>query len=183
MRARDRAALRHGRRRHLRPVGSDRARGRLRVRRDQGRAAHLGGPFLSRDHRPRDRRRAAGRRDRRTGLHLPDQGGDADHPLPHARPDAAPAGDRAVDAPDGEDHGPHRRHDHPARRQCLSDPGRGADFEMRRARPAFPHRAFPPREDGRDDGGGRGASARRRRGAARIGARKSSPITSSRSSG
>ena len=45
---RDRAGLRHARRRHLRPVGGDRPGRRQRVRRDQGRPAHLGGPFLSR---------------------------------------------------------------------------------------------------------------------------------------
>ena len=38
---------------------------------------------------PRDRRGAAGRRARRTRVHLADQGGDAGRALPHARPDAA----------------------------------------------------------------------------------------------
>ena len=53
----------------------------------QGRAAHLGGPFLPRGDRPGERRRAAGRRAGRTGVHLADQAGHADHPLPHPRPD------------------------------------------------------------------------------------------------
>ena len=61
---RDRAGLRHARRRHLRPVRGDRAGRRQRVRRDQGRPAHLGGPLLSRDRRPGDRQGAARRRDR-----------------------------------------------------------------------------------------------------------------------
>ena len=53
---RDRARARHRRARHLRPVGSDRPRRRQRMRRDQGRPDGLGGPFLSRDRRSRDRR-------------------------------------------------------------------------------------------------------------------------------
>ncbi len=91
----DRGGVRHGRRRHLRPVGGDGPRRRQRMRRDQGRPAHLGGPLLSRDHRSGDRRSAARRRARRAGVHLADQGGDAGHPLPHARPDAAAARHRA----------------------------------------------------------------------------------------
>ncbi len=86
---RNRGGLRHARHRHLRPVGSDRPGRRLRMRRDQGRPAHLGGSFLSGGHRSGDRRRAAGRRARRAGVHLADQGSDAGHPLSHARPDAA----------------------------------------------------------------------------------------------
>ena len=46
---RNRGRLRHARRRHLRPVGGDGPGRRQRVRRDQGRAAHLGGPFLPGD--------------------------------------------------------------------------------------------------------------------------------------
>ena len=48
MRARDGAAPRHARRRHLRAVRGDGPGRRERVRRDQGRPAHLGGPLLSR---------------------------------------------------------------------------------------------------------------------------------------
>ena len=58
---RNRARLRHACDRHLRAVRSDGPRHRLRMRRDQGRAAYLGGSFLSRDHRPADRRGAARR--------------------------------------------------------------------------------------------------------------------------
>ena len=58
---RDGGAHRHARRRHLRPVRGDRPRRRERVRGDQGRPARLGGPLLSRDHRPGDRRGAARR--------------------------------------------------------------------------------------------------------------------------
>ena len=57
MRAEIEQRLRHARGRHLRPVRGDGAGRRQRVRRDQGRPAHLGGSFLSRDHRSRDRRR------------------------------------------------------------------------------------------------------------------------------
>ena len=71
---RDRAGLRHGRDRYLRPVGSDRPRRGAGMRGDQGRPAHLGGSFLSRGDRSRDRRGAARRRKGRTGVHLADQG-------------------------------------------------------------------------------------------------------------
>ncbi len=60
-------------------------------------------------------------------------------------------GTARVDAADGEDHRPLRRHDHPARRQRLPDPDRGADPEVRRPRPALPDRADPHGPDGRDD--------------------------------
>ena len=72
---RDRAGLRHGCHRHLRPVGSDRPRRGAGMRGDQGRPAHLGGSFLSRGDRSRDRRGAARRREGRAGVHLADQGG------------------------------------------------------------------------------------------------------------
>ena len=71
---RDRAGLRHGRHRYLRPVRGDRPRRRAGMRGDQGRPAHLGGSFLSRGDRSRDRRGAARRREGRTGVHLADQG-------------------------------------------------------------------------------------------------------------
>jgi phenylacetate-CoA ligase len=60
--ARDRGAPGHRRDRHLRPVGGHGPRRVLRVRRDQGRSAHLGRPFLPRDHQSRNRRGAARRR-------------------------------------------------------------------------------------------------------------------------
>ena len=60
----------------------------------QGRADDLGGSFLSRDHRSGDRPRAARRRDRRAGVHLAHQGGDAGDPLSHPRSDAAAAAAR-----------------------------------------------------------------------------------------
>ena len=84
----DRGAARHRRGRHLRPVGGHGPGCGQRVRRDQGRPDHLGGPLLPRDHRPGDRRGAAGRRGGRTGVHLAHQGSAADHPLPDARPHA-----------------------------------------------------------------------------------------------
>ncbi len=74
MRAEIEAGVRHGRDRHLRPVGGDRPRRRAGMRGDQGRPACLGGSFLSRSDRSRDRRGAARRRKGRTGVHLADQG-------------------------------------------------------------------------------------------------------------
>ena len=89
---RDRAAAGHRCRRSLWLERSDGPRRRLRVRRDQGRAHDLGGSLLSRDRRSRDRRAGARRRTGRAGVHDAHQGGDAGHPLPHARPHAADAG-------------------------------------------------------------------------------------------
>ena len=89
---RGRAPHQHQGRRHLRALRGDGAGRASQRRRDPGRPAHLGGPLLSRDHRPGDRRGAGRRRGGRAGLHLAHQGGDAGHPLPHARPDPAAAG-------------------------------------------------------------------------------------------
>ncbi len=61
MRAEIEARVRHRRGGHLRPVGGGRPGRGAGMRRDQGRAAHLGGPFLPRGDRPADRRRAARR--------------------------------------------------------------------------------------------------------------------------
>ena len=54
-------------------------------------------------------------------------------------------GTARTDAPDGEDHRPHRRHDHPARRQPVPDPDRGADPAHAGAVAALPVRAHPAR--------------------------------------
>ena len=54
----------------------------------------------------------------------------------------------AVDAPDGEDHRPLRRHDDHARRQRLPDPDRGADPEVPRPGAALPDRADALGPDG-----------------------------------
>jgi hypothetical protein len=84
------------------------------------------GPVIWEDHfypeiiDPRHWRGARRRRTRRVGVHIADQGGAADHPLPHARPDHAVAANRPIDAAHGQGDGPDRRHaDHP-RRQSLS---------------------------------------------------------------
>ena len=149
---RDRAGLRHGRDRYLRPVGSDRPRRGAGMRGDQGWPAHLGGSFLSRGDRSRDRRGAARRREGRTGVHLADQAGLSDHPLPHPRPDAAVAGHGAAGhAAHGKGHRPLRRHDHPARRQRIPDPDRGSAAGDRLVRRPFHHRTDARRADGRDD--------------------------------
>ena len=132
-----------------------------RVRRDQGRAARLGGPLLPRGRRPGDRRGAARRREGRAGLHLADQAGDAGDPLPHPRPHPAAARHRPHDAADGEGHRPHRRHDHPARREPVPDPDRGADPAHARAVAALPVRADARRAARRDDGAGRAPAGRR----------------------
>ena len=55
------------------------------------------------------------------------------------------------DAPDGEDHRAQRRHDHPARREPVPDPGRGADPRRPRAFAALPAGAGPARPARRDD--------------------------------
>ena len=106
MRDRDRGRFRHACDRQLRPVGGDRAGRRLRMHRDQGRPAHLGGSFLSGGDRSGDRRGAARWRAGRAGVHLAHQGGDAGHPLSHARSVAPAARHGALDAADGEDHRP-----------------------------------------------------------------------------
>ena len=100
----------------------------------------LGGPLLSRGDRPCDRRGAAGGREGRARVHVAHQGGAADHPLSHARPDAAAAADGTLDAPDGEDHRSLRRHDDHPRRQRVPDADRGADPAPARARAALPAR-------------------------------------------
>ena len=88
---RDRAGVRHACRRHLWPVGGDRPGRRQRVRRDQGWAAHLGGPFLPGDYRSGDGQGTARRRAGRAGLHHAHQGGHAGDPLSRARPHPAAA--------------------------------------------------------------------------------------------
>ena len=56
-----------------------------------------------------------------------------------------------------------RRHDHPARRQCLPDADRGADPRGPSPRAAFRHRADARRPARRHDGEGRGGRATRPR--------------------
>ena len=120
------------------------------------------GPHIWEDHfypeiiDPVTGRGAAGRRVRRAGVHLAHQGGDADHPLPHARPQPAAARHGARDAADGEGDGPLRRHDHPARRQRVPEPDRGADPEMLGAGAALRHRAGPRRPPRHHERAGRG---------------------------
>ena len=94
---------------------------------------------------------AARRREGRAGLHLAHQGRLSGDPLSHPRPDAAAAGHGAAGhAADGEGHRPLRRHDHPARRQRVPDPDRGAAAGDRLVRRPFHHRADPRGPDGRD---------------------------------
>ena len=79
--------------RHLRPVGSDRARAsRSECIETQGRPRRSGRTTSIRRSSIRETgRRAARRREGRAGVHVAHQGSAADHPLPHARPDAAAA--------------------------------------------------------------------------------------------
>ncbi len=147
---RHRASRRPRRRRHLRAVRGDGPGRRERVRREQGRPGDLGGPLLSRDHRSRDRRRAARRQRGRARLHVADEGGAADRPLPHARPDAAVAADVARVPAHGQDRRTQRRHaDHP-RRERLPDPARGDRAVARAAVGAVPDRRRPRRPSRRD---------------------------------
>ena len=92
--------------------------------------------------------------------------GPADHALSHPGSHAHPAGHGAVHAAYRKDHRPLRRHDHPARRQCVPDAGRGADPEMRRPVAAFPDRAGALRPHGRHDRPCRGRRGGGRRGGA-----------------
>jgi phenylacetate-CoA ligase len=77
------------------------------------------GPLLPGDHRPGHRRGAARRRGGRARLHDLDEGSAAGDPLPHARPDAPLAADRAQHAADGQDRRPQRRHADHSRRQSV----------------------------------------------------------------
>lgn len=111
-----------------------------------------------------------GRRAGRARLHVPDQAGAADHPLPHSRPHAAAARHRRPEAsPDGPHHGPQRRHDHPPRRQSLPVPDRGDRARHPGPLPALPAGADAAEDHGRADrahrgaGGLRGGPARFRR--------------------
>ena len=141
--------------RPLRAVGGHRPGRGAGMHRDQGRPHLLGGPLLSRDRRPGERRAAARRREGRAGPHLAHQGSAAGDPLPHARPDAPAARHRAQHAPHGEDHRPLRRHaDHP-RRQRVPFADRGADPQAAGLEPALRARAVearparPPHRAGR----------------------------------
>ncbi len=67
------------------------------------------------------------RRARRARVHVADETGAADHPLPDARPYAVAAADSALDASDGEDRRTFRRHDDRARRECVPDADRRVD--------------------------------------------------------
>ena len=81
------------------------------MRRDARRADGLGGSLLPRDHRSGHRPRAARRRDRRAGVHVAHQGGDAGHPLSHPRFDTTAAGH-------GAHHAPHRAQSKAAATTC-----------------------------------------------------------------
>ncbi len=70
----DRVEARHGCDRHLRALRGDRPGRRTGVHRDQGRPRDLGGPLLSRDRRPQDRRGAARGREGRARVHVAHQG-------------------------------------------------------------------------------------------------------------
>ena len=95
MRAELERRLERRRRRHLRAQRGHGPGRRQRVRRDQGRPAHLGGPLPARDHQRR-RRAAARRRARRARLHVAHERGVPGAALPHARPHAPAAGHRAA---------------------------------------------------------------------------------------
>ena len=101
---------------------------------------------------------APGRRARRAGLHLADEGGVPGHPLPHPGPDASAARHRPpLHAPDREDHRARRRHDHPSRREPVPDPDRGNRARRCRTLTALRARIDPSGTDGRTDRPGRAA--------------------------
>jgi len=101
--------------------------------------------FYPDDHRPGHRRGAARGRTRRTGVHLADQGSDADDPLSHPRPHPPAARHRMPDAADRQDHRAQRRHaDHP-RRERVPDPDRGSAAAPRQAVWPLSARAHPRR--------------------------------------
>ena len=121
MRAEIERTLRHGRRRHLRPVGGDgpgrRAgmRARPRTGRTSGRIISCPRSSIRRPAQVLPRRRGG-----RAGVHLADQAGNAGDPLPHARPDAAAAGHGARRCGGSRRiTGRSRRHADHARRQCV----------------------------------------------------------------
>src|SRR5262249_21191323 len=108
--------------------------------RDARRPHGVGGPFLSRDHRPGDGRGPARGRERRARDHLAHQGRHARDPLPHARPHPPHAGHRAHHASHGARHGQERRHAHHPRRQRVSLADRGDPPLEREARAPLPAR-------------------------------------------
>ena len=166
MRARDRGAARHPRRRHLRAVRGDRPGRRAGVRGDQGRSAHLGGPLLPRDRRPGHRRGPAGGEEGElvftslTKEAMPViryRTRDLTRLLPGT---ARPAFRRMEKVTR-----PLRRHDHPARGERLPQPDRGDRAAHARRRPALPAAAEQARADGPHDRTGRGPARHRARGA------------------
>lgn len=80
----------------------------------------------------------------RARLHLADEAGAADRPLPDTRPHPAAARDGSSGVPpDGEGDRAHRRHGDPARRQLVPDPDRGAGASHPSTRAALRARAHP----------------------------------------
>ncbi|CAK7283139.1 hypothetical protein SGPA1_21114 [Streptomyces misionensis JCM 4497] len=126
------------------------------MRGDQGRADRLGGPLLPGGGRPDHRRGAAGGRAGRAGVHLADQGGHADRPVPDPGPDPAAARYGPGVPADGEDLGAQRRPGDPARGQSVSHADRGDRAAHPRGRAALPAAADP--------GGPHGRAHRARRG-------------------
>ena len=96
-----------------------------------------------------------GGRTGRACFHVAHQGGDAGHPLPHARPDTPDAGIDDGDAAHGQDHRPQRRHADRARREFVPEPGRGADPARPGADRTLPDRAHAQRRARRPVGAGR----------------------------
>lgn len=138
----------------LRPERDNRPGRIVRVR-VQARIAHLGGPLLPRDHRPRDPAAAALRLDRRAGIHHADQDRHAAAALPHQGPHVAHR--RAVrvrqdERPHDPHHRPQRRHAHHTRHKRL--PVAGGERHTRNAAVrARVHARHRPREQPRHAAG------------------------------
>ena len=139
---RDPGEARPARHRHLRADGDHRPGCRHGVR-APGRPARQRGSLLPRDHRPRHREGAPGRREGRAGDHHPHQGGHAGPPLPHPghhlpRPRTLRLReDHGADAPGA---GPHGRHAHHPRRERVPFPDRGGYTQGGGDRAALPAR-------------------------------------------
>ncbi len=146
MRARARAAAEHRRRRHLRAQRGHGSGRRQRVRRDQGRPAHLGGPLPARDHRATTAEPLPdGERGELVFTSLTKEAFPVMRYRTRDLTRLLPGTARPGDAPHREDHRPQRRHDHPARRQPLPHADRGDRARHRDAHPALHPRTDPRR--------------------------------------
>ncbi len=141
-----RAQARHQGAGHLRPVRGHRPGREHGMPPLQARHARSRGQLPARGDRPGDPGTAALRRDRRVGVHHPDQGGLPAHPLPHqGHLPAVPRALRLRPHPGahGQGHRPHRRHAHHPRCERLPVAGGARAHGHRRGRAPLPDRGQP----------------------------------------